>query len=760
MTPKQIKQVQESWKKVALISEQAADIFYTKLFEKMPELQSLFKTDMEEQGKKLMSMIGSAVALLNKPEKLLPVVQQLGERHSNYGVEPAHYDVVGAALLETLEAGLGDDFTLPLKQAWTEVYGLLATTMIEAADSASATNSNIDTASDAEGNAMAKGNKDNNAVFKGALDQSGTAIVMIDRDLVITYANEATKKLLKDNEATFQKKYPGFSADNVVGACIDVFHQNPSHQRKILDDPKNLPWQADIEIEHLKFELNVTAITDEGGEYVGNSLEWQDVTETRALADKATALQGAADQSGTAQVMIDRDLVIIYANEATLKLLKDHEKTFQQKYPGFVASESALVGACIDGFHKDPSHQRKILDEPRNLPWKADIQIEHLTFELNVTAVLDREKNYVGNSLEWQDVTERRALADKATRLQASVDQSGTAQVMIDRDFIITYANAATIKLLKDHESTFQKKYPGFVASESALIGACIDGFHKDPSHQRRLLDDPKNLPWKADIQVEHLTFELNVTAVIDGQGNYVGNALEWQHVTESRAAADKAAQLQGAIDQSGTASMMIDRDLKITYYNQATLALMQQHEATFAMIWPGFRASEEFLMGNCIDNFHVNPAHQRKILGDINNLPWQSDIKVADLIFQLNVTGIVSIEGEHIGCALEWQDMTLERANQIEVGRLSSAVDGMTTNLMMADTKGNIVYINPSVEAMMMRREAQLRTVLPAFRVDKIVGSILIFSIRIPLISRICYQTQIIFPLNQTLQWQVWNLA
>ncbi|KKK52798.1 hypothetical protein LCGC14_3101260, partial [marine sediment metagenome] len=97
----------------------------------------------------------------------------------------------------------------------------------------------------------------------------------------------------------------------------------------------------------------------------------------------------------------------------------------------------------------------------------------------------------------------------------------------------------------------------------------------------------------------------------------------EWQHVTEARESANKAAQLQGAIDQSGTASMMIDRDLKITYFNKATLTLMQQHEATFAMTWPGFRATEDFLMGNCIDSFHANPAHQRKILGDINNIAY-----------------------------------------------------------------------------------------------------------------------------------------
>lgn len=133
MTPEQKELVQSSFEKVAPIAPQAAAIFYGKLFEMDPSLKSLFKGDMEEQGKKLMTMIGTAVRSLDNLEAVVPVVQKLGERHVAYGVKPEHYNTVGAALLDTLAAGLGDAFTTDVKEAWAAVYSVLASTMIDAA---------------------------------------------------------------------------------------------------------------------------------------------------------------------------------------------------------------------------------------------------------------------------------------------------------------------------------------------------------------------------------------------------------------------------------------------------------------------------------------------------------------------------------------------------------------------------------------------------------------------------------------------------
>lgn len=136
MTPEKITLCRESWAKVEPIADDAAALFYQNLFEADPSLQSLFKGDMQEQGKKLMQMITAAVNLLDKLDELVPVVQNLGKRHLAYGVEPEHYDTVGAALLKTLSMGLGDAFTDEVEEAWTTAYGLLAGTMIEAANEA------------------------------------------------------------------------------------------------------------------------------------------------------------------------------------------------------------------------------------------------------------------------------------------------------------------------------------------------------------------------------------------------------------------------------------------------------------------------------------------------------------------------------------------------------------------------------------------------------------------------------------------------
>ena len=133
MTETQKKLVQDSFAKVVPISEQAAEIFYGKLFEKDPSLKPLFKGDIKEQGKKLMTMIATAVNGLNNLEAIVPAVQDLGKKHVDYGVTAEMYDTVGAALIDTLAAGLGDAFTDDVKEAWVIVYGLLATTMKDAA---------------------------------------------------------------------------------------------------------------------------------------------------------------------------------------------------------------------------------------------------------------------------------------------------------------------------------------------------------------------------------------------------------------------------------------------------------------------------------------------------------------------------------------------------------------------------------------------------------------------------------------------------
>lgn len=133
MTPEQITLVQTSWAQVAPIADQAADIFYDRLFEIAPEARPLFAEDMAKQKRALMGMLATAVNGLNRLDTILPAVKALGERHVDYGATDAHYDLVAAALLYTLRKGLGEGFTPPVEEAWTKAYVTLASVMMDAA---------------------------------------------------------------------------------------------------------------------------------------------------------------------------------------------------------------------------------------------------------------------------------------------------------------------------------------------------------------------------------------------------------------------------------------------------------------------------------------------------------------------------------------------------------------------------------------------------------------------------------------------------
>jgi hemoglobin-like flavoprotein len=136
MTDEQIALIQTSWAQVEPIADTAAQIFYDRLFATAPEVRPLFTSDMTEQGRKLMAMIGMVVKALPRLAQIIPNVQALGRRHAAYGVLPEHYAIVGSALLWTLEQGLGDALTDAHAAAWAEAYGLLADTMLAGADEA------------------------------------------------------------------------------------------------------------------------------------------------------------------------------------------------------------------------------------------------------------------------------------------------------------------------------------------------------------------------------------------------------------------------------------------------------------------------------------------------------------------------------------------------------------------------------------------------------------------------------------------------
>ena len=132
MTPREIEIVQQTFEKVRPIAT-AADLFYGKLFELDPSLKALFKGSMREQGKMLMNMLAAAVNGLSNASALVPVLTDLGRRHTAYGVMDRHYVTVGSALIWTLHQGMGKDFTDEVRDAWCAAYELMAGVMQQGA---------------------------------------------------------------------------------------------------------------------------------------------------------------------------------------------------------------------------------------------------------------------------------------------------------------------------------------------------------------------------------------------------------------------------------------------------------------------------------------------------------------------------------------------------------------------------------------------------------------------------------------------------
>ncbi|WEK57165.1 MAG: PAS domain-containing methyl-accepting chemotaxis protein [Candidatus Brevundimonas phytovorans] len=134
---------------------------------------------------------------------------------------------------------------------------------------------------------------DPDAFARAVVRSTSAALMMVDRDLTIIDLNDATRALLKANEAAFARAFPGVALDRMVGTSIDVFHKDPSHQRAMLAHPLARPHIAEISVGDLRFALRVMSVLDAGGDYVGNVLEWNDVTELRKHAGMLEALSKA-----------------------------------------------------------------------------------------------------------------------------------------------------------------------------------------------------------------------------------------------------------------------------------------------------------------------------------------------------------------------------------------------------------------------------------------------------------------------------------
>jgi methyl-accepting chemotaxis protein len=270
----------------------------------------------------------------------------------------------------------------------------------------------------------------NGEMMKQMVDFTPINTMLADKTGKLIYMNEACKKTLK----TLEKFLPD-KVDNLLGQSIDIFHKNPEHQRKIISDSRNLPYNAKIHVGPEILDLLVTAISDSNGNYVGPMVTWDIVTLKIENERKAAMMTQMVDLSPINTMFSEKDGKLVYMNEASKNTLRTLEKYLPDRVDN-------LVGKSIDIFHKKPEVQKKIISDHRNLPYKAKINLGPETLDLLVSPIIDLQGTYLGPMVTWEVITSRvsliQTLEETATQLAAAAEELSATATQLNQNSNLT----------------------------------------------------------------------------------------------------------------------------------------------------------------------------------------------------------------------------------------------------------------------------------------------------------------------------------
>jgi methyl-accepting chemotaxis protein len=273
------------------------------------------------------------------------------------------------------------------------------------------------------------------------------------------------------------------------------------------------------------------------------------------------------------------------------------------------------------------------------------------------------------------DITQASQRATFNQRALGGLQNVAVNVMLADAQFNIVYGNTSLTEMLRTAEGDIRKDLPGFSAAK--IVGTNIDSFHKNPSHQRGMLTNLKSTH-KAQLKLGGRTFNLIVNPIDDDKGARLGYVVEWLDATAALAAreaelktAAENTRIKNALDKCTTNVMIADATNHIVYMNETVTAMMQRNEAELRKSLPNFNSRQ--LIGENIDVFHKNPAHQRGMLSALKTT-FRTQIQVGDLYFGLIANPIVDAQGARVGTVVEWADRTAEVGVENEVAAIVQA--------------------------------------------------------------------------------------
>ena len=357
-----------------------------------------------------------------------------------------------------------------------------------------------------------------------SLANLSTNVLVADKNLNLVFVNEKSLQTLEGIKDQIYDAF-GVALGDLVGGSIHRFHKDPEKIERILRNPSALPHTAEFSFGEVTLAATINSVTNSRGMVSGYVVNWEDVSKINITKREMARVNSMMENAPVNVLFADKDsFEITYANPASLETLK----TIEQYLPIRV---DQLLGQSIDVFHKNPAHQRKLLSDPANLPHQAQIQVGPEILDLLVSAIYDENKNYLGPMVTWDVVTQKLKTENEVARVNSMMENAPVNVMFADKDsFQITYLNPASTKTLKSIEQHLPIR-------ADQMMGQCIDIFHKNPAHQRKILTDPNNLPHRAEIQVGPEVLDLLVSAIYDKDKSYMGPMVTWEVITEKLAA-------------------------------------------------------------------------------------------------------------------------------------------------------------------------------------------------------------------------------
>lgn len=446
-----------------------------------------------------------------------------------------------------------------------------------------------------------------------------------------------------------------------------------------------------------QFNVQLKSLNHDQPMVSGVALLWQDVSDAeqqRLSAEFMLRKTSALDTVSTNIMLADADYNIVFINRTLQAMFKANEDKFKGVFPDF--SCATLIGTNIDMFHRNPAHQRAILDDLQG-EFQSEIAVQELTFSLVVNPIFNEQGERLGTSVEWADLTLLKQQQQQEmvnARMKVALDNVSTNVMLADNDLNILYLNDSLRHMMRANVEAFRLLDAGFDADK--LEGRNIDVFHKNPAHQRKLLAELQDT-YRSDIKLGTLHFELTVNPVIDAKGNRLGTTLEWLDITERNQQALIAAanaRIKVALDSVTTNVMVADQDYNVVYLNDSVRAMFQQADADLRKELPAFDANH--ILGKNIDIFHKNPAHQRQMLERLTE-SYQTNISVGPRHFNLIATPVLSDEGTRLGTVVEWADITQQVIIEAEVEKLVADVNQGNLGALIATQGKQGFFLNIS---------------------------------------------------------------